>query len=362
MAANPNVSITVVNKDVEALREDFLTSSLAGNAPDLLWTVADHVGPFTASSTIMPLDGLVDESVFLPNSVAAVQSDGSTWGVPISYGNHLMLFTNKDLVPDVPADSDAMIAAAQAVTDAAAGDYGLVMNQTESFWLVPFLGAFGGSVFAEDGITPSLDTEAMVSALTFLHDLKYADGIMPAEADYNVADGLFKDGKAGMIINGDWTVGEYAGLFGESLGVGPIPPVAGGDFPEPYAAGSFFMVSDAVADDEAKQAAVLDFIDYATAPEQQVAMVDTLRRLPANATAVDDSVVTDDPFLAGSAEAILHGIPQPTNLEMRCVFDSMTAGVRDLFSSESADPAAIAAAMQASADAGVAPGGECGPA
>jgi hypothetical protein len=47
---------------------------------------------------------------------------------------------------------------------------------------------------------------------------------------------------------------------------------------------------------------------------------------------------------------------------MRCVFDSMTAGVRDLFSSESADPAAIAAAMQASADAGVAPGGECGPA
>ena len=37
----------------------------------------------------------------------------------------------------------------------------------------------------------------------------------------------------------------------------------------------------------------------------------------------------------------------------------MTAGVRDLFASESSDPAAIAAAMQASADVGVAPGGEC---
>jgi hypothetical protein len=39
----------------------------------------------------------------------------------------------------------------------------------------------------------------------------------------------------------------------------------------------------------------------------------------------------------------------------------MTAGVRDLFSSPSADPAAIAATMQQSADIGVAPGGECAP-
>ncbi len=362
MAANPDVNITVVNKDVEALREDFLTSSLAGNAPQLLWTVADHVGPFTASGTIMPLDGLIDAGQYLPNALAAVQTEGETWGVPISYGNHLMLFTNKELVPEFPADSDAMIAAAQAVTDAAAGDYGLVFNQTESFWLVPFLGAFGGSVFAEDGVTPTLDTEAMVSALTFLHDLKYADGIMPAEADYNVADGLFKDGKAGMIINGDWTVGAYVDAFGENLGIGPIPPIVGADYPEPYAAGAFFMVSDAVAADEATQAAVVDFIDYVTAPEQQLAMVEALGRLPANAVAIEDPLVTDDPYLAGSAEAIQHGIPQPTNLEMRCVFDSMTAGVRDLFASESSDPAAIAAAMQASADAGVAPGGECGPA
>ncbi len=49
--ANPDVNITVVNKQVETLREDFLTSSLAGGAPEILWTVADHVGPFTASGT-----------------------------------------------------------------------------------------------------------------------------------------------------------------------------------------------------------------------------------------------------------------------------------------------------------------------
>ena len=37
-------------------------------------------------------------------------------------------------------------------------------------------------------------------------------------------------------------------------------------------------------------------------------MVETLRRLPVNNEAIDDPVVTGDPFLAGSAAAIQHGI------------------------------------------------------
>jgi len=361
-AVHPNVTITVVNKAVEVLREDFLTSSLAGNAPELLWTVADHVGPFTASNTIMPLNDVVDAAAYLPNSIAAVTAGDQLWGVPISYGNHLMLFWNKDMVPEWPADSAALVEAAKANTDAAAGNYGLVFNQTESFWLVPFLGGFGGTVFAEDGITPTLDTEAMVKALTFLHGLKYADAVTPAEADYDVADGLFKSGKAAMIINGDWTVGAYADAFGDKLGLGPLPPLVGGDYPQPYTAGSFYMVSKAVADDADKLAVIKDFMAWSTAKDQQVAMVETLRRLPTNNEAIADPVVTGDPYLAGSAEAVVHGIPQPTNLEMRCVFDSMTAGVRDLFASADADPAAIAATMQSGAEAGVAPGGECGPA
>lgn len=382
-AAHPNVTITVVNKDVEALREDFLVNSLANQAPELLWTVADHVGPFTASNTILPLDGVVDTSGYLPNAVSAVQAGGVTYGVPISFGNHLMLYTNKALVPECPADSDAMLAAAKANTRD--GNYGLVFNQTESFWLVPFLGAYGGSVFAEDGVTPTLDTEAMTSALSYMHGLKYTDQVMPPEADYNVADGMFKNGAPGattpdpaaslapsatpaptgvaaMIINGDWTLGEYARLFGDQLNVCPIPQITGADWPKPYAAGAFYMISRAVGDDAAKLAAVTDFVSWSTDKDNQVAMVETLRRLPANTEAISDPIVANDPYLAGSAAAIEHGIPQPTNLEMRCVFDSMTAGVRDLFSTANADPAAIAATMQSGAEAGVAPGAECGPA
>ncbi len=354
-ALHPNVTFEVVNKDVEALREDFQTSSLAGDSPEILWTVADHVGPFTAADLILPLDDMVDKASFVPAAADIVTVDGTLWGAPVSFGNQLMLYWNKALAGDTaPADSDAWVAKAKELTS---GDtYGIVFNQTESFWLVPFLGGFGGSVFAEDGVTPTLDTDAMKNALQFMYDLKYTDKVMPAEADYNVADGVFKNGKAAFIINGDWTLGAYAAApdaeapgLGDNLGVGPLPMLTGFDYPKPYVAGTFLMASKAVGDDPDLKTVVSDFYTFATNLENQVTMVETLKRLPGNAEAIADPIVTGDALLAGAAEAAQKGVPQPTNLEMRCVFDSMTAAVRDMYTGNS-DIAGITATMQSSAE------------
>jgi arabinogalactan oligomer/maltooligosaccharide transport system substrate-binding protein len=354
-ALHSNVTIEVVNKDVELLREDFQTASLAGEAPELLWTVADHIGPFTSADLILPLNDLVDRSTFVAAAADIVTVDGTLWGAPVSFGNQLMLYWNKDLAGDTaPADSDAWVAKAKELTT---GDqFGIVFNQTESFWLVPFLGGFGGRVFAEDGVTPTLNTEAMKNALQFLYDVKYTDKVTPAEADYNVADGLFKDGKAAYIINGDWTLGAYAAApdaeapgLGDKLGVGPLPMMSGGEDPHPYIAGAFIMVSKAAGDDADTKTVIADFLKFATSAENQVAMVTALKRLPGSAVAIEDAAVTGDDLLAGAAEAAQKGIPQPTNLEMRCVFDSMNAGVRDLFTGNS-DVAGIANTMQTSAE------------
>jgi arabinogalactan oligomer/maltooligosaccharide transport system substrate-binding protein len=347
-ALHPNVVFEVVNKDVEALREDFQTASLAGDAPEILWTVADHVGPFTAADLILPLDDMVDKASYVPAAAEIVTADGKLWGAPTSFGNQLMLLWDKTQLGDTPpADSDAWVAKAKELTTG--GNYGIVFNQTESFWLVPFLGGFNGSVFAEDGVTPTLDTDAMKSALQFMYDLKYTDKVVPSEADYNVADGLFKDGKAASIINGDWTLGAYSEALGDKLGVAPLPKMTGGDWPKPYIAGTFLMAAKAVGDDADLKTVVSDFMTFTTNTENQVDMVATLKRLPGNAAAIADVIVTNDPLLAGAADAATKGVPQPTNLEMRCIFDSMTAGVRDMFTGNS-DIAGIATTMQTSAE------------
>ena len=348
MEMHPNVTIEVVNKDVELLREDMVNTALSPDAqPELLWTVLDHIGPFVESGVIQPLDGKVDLGHFVENSQDLVKFQDQTWAVPISVGNQLMLYYNTELVPEAPSDTDALREVA--IENTADGRYGFVFNTTESFWLVPWLYGFGGSVFAEDGVTPTLDTEEMRNALEFLYTLKYEDGVMPETVDYTIASDLFTTGDAAMIVNGDWELGNYGGQLGDGLGVAPLPTVtATGEDPKPFIAGTFYMVPSAVEGDTLT--VVLDFMDWSTQTEQQIAQTEELRRLPADTAALEDPSVTEDSLLGGAGEAVQRGVAQPVNVEMRCVFDAMTAAVRDVLASGNDDFAGVTATMQEAAD------------
>jgi arabinogalactan oligomer/maltooligosaccharide transport system substrate-binding protein len=358
--ANPDVSVTTIFHAPENMVNDVLTAAIGGQAPDVLWTQADHVGPLAAAGQIAPLDDVVDTSIYEPAAVEVTTVDGQVWGVPNSFGNALMLYYNKDIVADPPANTDELIDVAVANTDVASDQYGLVYNQTQSFWLTPWLGGFGASVFDEEG-NPSLDSEEMVNALTFLQDLKWTHGVMPIDADYDVANALFLDGSAAMIINGDWELGNYSGAFGDSLGIAPIPEVVGGDWPAPWLSGKYLMLPSATADDAEKAAVVADFMEFLNNTENQVAMAETLSRIPGNAAAIADPVVADDPVLAAVAAASANGTGQPVNLEMNCAWDAMTNGLVTLYASADADPAEVAAGMQSALEDAVAPGGACGP-
>jgi arabinogalactan oligomer / maltooligosaccharide transport system substrate-binding protein len=340
---NPNVTFDVVNKEVETLREDFLTASLAGNPPDLLWTVSDHAGPFTEAGLIRP----VQDHFNMDQYVSSVVLGENTWGVPISSGNHLMLIFNRSLLAEAPEDTNELVEVGQDL----AGDssYALVYNQTEPFWLVPWLGGFGGTVFAEDGVTPTLDTPEMVNTLEFLHSIKYDTPLVPPESDYDGADTLFKEGQAAMIINGDWSLGDYRELLGDDLGVAPIPQVsATGEWPQPFTSGSYYMIPQDVP--EEKIPTIVDFINWSTNEENQLEMVRELSRLPGLQSALEDPLITEDPILSGSAEQMELGIPMPEILEMRCVWDAMKPEMIAVLN-DTTTPENAASNMQGAAEA-----------
>ena len=347
MKANPNITIELVKKtNVEVLREDYLTASLAGAAPDILWTVSDHAGPFVAADIVEAVDNLFDLNMYVESAMDAVKLEGKYWGIPISNGNQLMLLYNKKLIAEAPKDTDELFAVGKKLTTG--GNYALVWNQTEPFWLVPWLGGFKGEVFAEDGVTPTLNTPEMVATLKFLHDMKFDAKIVPPECDYDGADTLFKEGKAAMIINGDWSISGYVSALGDDLGVARIPKVsATGEWPKPYTSGVYFMLTKGISGDKLK--AAQDFIGFVSSKEKQLEMVKLLNRLPAVKEALEDPLITENPILKGSADQMVVGTPMPTVLEMRCNWDSMKPEMLAVLA-DTKSPEDAAKLMQSSAE------------
>jgi len=347
MKANPNITIELVKKtNVEVLREDYLTASLAGAAPDILGTVSDHAGPFVAADIVEAVDNLFDLNIYVESAMDAVKLEGKYWGVPISNGNQLMLLYNKKLIAEAPKDTDELFAVGKKLTTG--GNYALVWNQTEPFWLVPWLGGFKGKVFAEDGVTPTLNTPEMVATLKFLHDMKFDAKIVPPECDYDGADTLFKEGKAAMIINGDWSISGYVSVLGDDLGVARIPKVsATGEWPKPYTSGVYFMLTKGISGDKLK--AAQDFIGFVSSKEKQLEMVKLLNRLPAVKEALEDPLITENPILKGSADQMVVGTPMPTVLEMRCNWDSMKPEMLAVLA-DTKSPEDAAKLMQSSAE------------
>ena len=220
---------------------------------------------------------------------------GQTWGIPLSNGNHFLLMCNKDLIEDAPQNTTELIEIGQAVTSGE--QHGLVYDQTNPLWLVPWLGGFTGSVFAEDGKSPTLNTPQMVTTLQFLRDLVYETTIVPPGTDYDGASVFFSDGKSAMIIDGEW--------------------------PHPYLRGTYLLLPRSLEEDQAKLEAVVSFIRFATSPNNQVLMLAKLGRLPTVKAALEDPFITADPILKGSAEQMKVGKPLPTAREMECNWQAM---------------------------------------
>jgi arabinogalactan oligomer/maltooligosaccharide transport system substrate-binding protein len=232
------------------------------------------------------------------------------------------------------------------------GQYGLVYNLDDPFWLIPWLTGFGGWVL-DDNLNPpfpSLDTPEMVAALQFIYDLRWVHGIVPAgEVDYNTAESLFRDGKAAMMINGDWTLGSYREHFGDTdLGVARIPLVSDTDrWPSPMVSGKYFYINNNSAGD-ALTASKL-FIQYATSKAAQLLWPEQDGVLPALVEAYNDPAVQGDPILQASADQASIGLLMPTSEAMRCVWNALGDPIQLLWD-DLISPQAAAEAMQADAE------------
>jgi arabinogalactan oligomer/maltooligosaccharide transport system substrate-binding protein len=343
--AHPTITVKIVHYETEQLRTNFQTAAIAHSGPELVYGPNDNIGPWVTLKILQPIDTVMGRDFvnqFSKNAVDAVSFKGHVYAAPDINGNHLMLLYNKKLVTGAPpATTDDLMTRAKALTDTSKNQYGIVFNQNEPYWLMPWLGGFGGAVF-DANTKPTLNNQAMIDALTFERSLK-TSGVTPSTADYNKADSLFKSGNAAFLINGDWSLADYQKAFGNDFGIAPLPQVSKtGKWAAPYTAARGYSINAAATGD--KLAAAKIFLQWISQASQNV-KVAQYSNIPANAAAATDPQVKNDPILGATAAALVHGVPQPIVPEMRAIYDAIRTPLTDVMNGKQ-DPAAAAAAMQ----------------
>lgn len=350
-AAHPGVRVLRSQYETEVLRTQFQTAATAGGGPDLVYGPSDQVGPFSVLGIIRPVDGTIPADSLAKFHAAAFDTlEGHVWALPDQLGNHLMLIYNRALVASPPEDLDALAALAEQLTvdendDGRPERYGLVLNLSEPFWLVPFLGACGGWVM-DDANRPTLDTEAMREALTYLARLKNELGAVPREADVQLADTMFKEAKAAMIVNGPWSLQGYRDA-GIDIGIARIPrhPVSG-RWATPMTGSKGYSINAKVSD--AKLPLVLDLLYYLTS-ERVTAAYAGLLILPSRLEALAALEAGADELLAASRQQYDVGRRMPVVPEMRAIWDAMRPPLQ-LVMNGSLDVATAATRMQRDAE------------
>jgi len=303
----------------------YQTAAMAYSGPNLVYGPSDKVGPYTIMGLIKPLDEFLPRSVLDRFDQACLPTlEGHIWGLPDQIGNHLTLVANRAFVDSIPADTDSWLAQLHELTvdeddNGHPEIYGLVFNFIEPFWLAPWLGGFGGWVMDEAG-KPTLDSEAMASAIEFLQQLK-ASGVIPRECTYPVADTLFKEGKAAYIINGPWSWSDYREA-GIEIEIVPMPRVtATGLWPSPMTSPKCYSVNMYI--DPATEACTRALLDFLTSSEAQVELALAAGVQPTDLAAREHPDVVADPTLIASQRQIEKGRQMPIVAEMRAIWDAM---------------------------------------
>lgn len=208
--------------------------------------------------------------------------------------------------------------------------YGLVFNLLEPFWLVPWLGGYGGWVMDEHA-APTLNTPAMVGALQFLSDLKQAR-VVPLECDYPMADTLFKEGRAAYIINGPWSWEGYRDA-GIDIQLACIPKVTStGLWPSPMTSAKCYSINKYL--DPATRECTAALLKWLTGTEVQIALAKSLSVQPGDRAAGLVKEIQNDPVLLASREQIAKGRLMPIVPEMRAVWDAMRPSYQSVMNGE----------------------------
>lgn len=284
------------------------TALAGGSPPDLFYIDSFRLPDLVAAGAVAPIgDQLTDPDDFYPSMRQAFTIDGVFYCPPKDFST-LALQYNKDLFdaagvayPTADWTWEELAAAAEALTDADAGVYGMVLSP-DFARMIAFLYQAGGTVATDDFSAMTLDSAEALEAAEFYVSL-VANGFaaQPADLDSGWAGEAFGKGKAAMSMEGNWIISFLADQFPDvNYGLVELPAGAAGK------ATMAFTVCYGVPAGGKNNEAALKVVDYLTGPEGMKAWSDLGLAMPTRASLAAgwlEQYPDLEPFIAGSEYA-----------------------------------------------------------
>lgn len=315
----PNVEVELLFIPDEDLRPKFETATATGEGPDILVGHDDWGPAFWDALLVADVSDVLAEHVDEVNAAAVAEGAyaGVQTGLPYSLKG-VVMYRNTSIMPEAATDFADLIAKAEAVSD---GDVFGFVGETGPFFTMGHLQKTGDLMTAEGD--PLLNSDAGVAWIEMLREF---GEIGPASHDDDNDVNLFKQSKAGVIIDGAWNIGAFTDL-GDVVVIDPWPAGMSGFVQSSYI---FLNANSSGANAEAAKA----FMGFLLTTEAQSAFYNADPAfIPAN-----PNVEVTDPLRLQAMAAFEGGVGFVTIPEMGAYWTAVSNAVQAV-RNDGADPA-----------------------
>lgn len=321
MAANPNV--TIKNESMTAVGDEFRTKVKTdfstGNEADInfFFTGADVEGIIEAGRVV----ALDEIQAAYPNVAKDVSAgvldsvrtgDGKVYAIPMT-GFYEGLFVNKALFEqyglELPTTWDNLEKAITVFKENGIVPFAGPLAQSH-YMIEHFIYASAGA----EGHQNVLDGDVPASWVDGLNNIKklYDGGAFAADAlsmDIELAQILFRQEKAAMILEGSWFIGGCEDALKEKMTVLPMPAAPGGAKDPSSIVGGFssgYYLSRSAFEDSAKREAAVALLDFLTTADAIKEIAQANGGSPSAPVVVEGlpQVAVDGHQMAASAKAL----------------------------------------------------------
>lgn len=314
-AENPGIEVNYLGLPPGESPQKYNAAITNEATPDVGSVTSSRLGAILAQNALIPLDDRLESSELngslqegLLDGLRDISPDGELYAVPFR-GNLELMWYRKSLFAeagvDVPQTWDEFFAAAEALTDPAAGRYGYTIR-----------GGSGGifqvmtEAFAASGAAPFFDDEGTANlrdpdAVAHIERMAEIYGTYTPEADltngYSEMVAQFTEGEIAMMHHDLFSASTLRTAFGDDLGAFPLPRQSESDPHTQLMSGvpgyGIFAGSD--HPDEAWA-----FVEFLLSHESNSYLVEAFGSVPANLDAAQDEWTLDQPGIVVANEIL----------------------------------------------------------